>query len=158
MAVFGRLVGASCVLLIHRPSALLPPLLSPSHRLLRRERRGMSLEMGVYGDDMAGRRVMTFVGASQGVWSCCGDAEMHGVGRPRCSKRLSACEMGRASPTTPYTSLFRTFWFHSTRRCFLSTVAPCRQQACSSTSERKPRSQNAFCSSSVLSPQSIPAL
>jgi hypothetical protein len=118
MAVFGRLVGASCVLLIHRPSALLPPLLSPSHRLLRRERRGMSLEMGVYGDDMAGRRVMTFVGASQGVWSCCGDAEMQSVGRPRCSKRLSACEMGRASPTTPYTSLFRTFCVHSTRRCF----------------------------------------
>jgi hypothetical protein len=63
MAVFGRFVGASCVLLIHRRCALLLPSLSPSHRVFRREMRGMSFEMGVYGEDMAVRRVMTFAGA-----------------------------------------------------------------------------------------------
>jgi hypothetical protein len=47
MAVFGRFVGASFVLLIHRRCALVVPSLSPpSHRVFRRDMRGMSFDMG----------------------------------------------------------------------------------------------------------------
>jgi hypothetical protein len=53
MAVLGRLVGASGVLLIHlRLALLLLSCLGPSHRVRRREMRGISFDIGLYGDDM----------------------------------------------------------------------------------------------------------
>jgi hypothetical protein len=55
MAVFGLFVGASCVLLIHLRLALLLLCLGPSHRVRLRDMRGISFEIGEYGEDMAFR-------------------------------------------------------------------------------------------------------
>jgi len=53
MAVFGLLVGASWVLLIHRWHALLVlPSLSPPHRVRLGEMRGRTFVMGMQGLDM----------------------------------------------------------------------------------------------------------
>jgi hypothetical protein len=61
MAVFGLLVGASCVLLIHlRLALLLLSCLGPSHRVRRRDMRGISFDIGMYGEDMMFGCVMTF--------------------------------------------------------------------------------------------------